>query len=71
MFRAVRLLSPNLFFLFLFRLSSFLFVFMRVTRVRPDPDDISDVAGTLFFEARPLEDLSLAAVGSLCKAPHW
>jgi len=70
MFRAVRLLSPNLFFLFLFRLSSFC-LFMRVTRVRPDPDDISDVAGTLFFEARPLEDVSLTAVGSLCKAAHW
>jgi len=40
---------------------------MRVTRVRPDPDDISDV----FFEARPLEDVSFAAVGILCEAPHW
>jgi len=44
---------------------------MRVTRVRADPDDISDVVGTVFFEARPLEDLSLEAVGSLYKAQHW
>jgi hypothetical protein len=44
-----------------------------VTRVRPDPDDISDVAGTVFFEARPLEvvGLSLAVAASLCKASHW
>jgi hypothetical protein len=61
MFRAVPRLSPNLFFLFLFPLSSFC-LFIRVTRVRPDPDDISDVVGTVFFEARPLEDVSLADV---------
>lgn len=30
-----------------------------MTRVRLDPDDISDVVGTVFFEARPLEDVSL------------
>jgi hypothetical protein len=69
MSRAVLRLSPNLFFLFLYPLSSFC-LFMRVTRVWPDSDDISDVVGTVFFEARPLEDVSLAAVGSLCKAPH-
>ena len=70
MFGAVPRLSPNLFFLFLFPLSSFC-LFMRVTRVWADPDDISDVVGVVFFEARPLEDVSLVAVGSLCKAPHW
>jgi hypothetical protein len=44
---------------------------MRVTRVRPDPDDISDVAGAVFFEARPLEvGISVAVVTSLYKAPH-
>ena len=44
---------------------------MRVTRVRSEPDDISDVAGTAFCEARPLEDESLAAVVSLCNSPCW
>jgi hypothetical protein len=29
---------------------------MLVTSVRPDPDDISDVAGTVFLEGRPLEN---------------
>ena len=36
-----------------------------MTRVRPDPDDVSDVAGTVLFEGRQLEKVSRAPVEKL------
>ena len=41
------------------------FFLMPVTRVRPDPDDVSDVAGTVLFEGRQLEKVSRAPVEKL------
>ena len=57
-------LSPNLFFLFVSIILVFFFL-MPVTRVRPDPDDVSDVAGTVLFEGRQLEKVSRAPVEKL------